>query len=225
MLGSRGAGGLDKQVDLPSNCGLAIALPLSEEEFFADAEAGSRKDFVPAWMKQNRGFASHLVWRRYLPYAQLAIDVAREAEQLGVWVQLNSSFEQWRLILRKRKVVVLFAHHCNKPPQDSIEFADGLYAIEHVIAGIPLDYTGVLDFTVCYSLALAPAIKIRNRECTVIMNKGAARLDYRLAIYRQALRLIATGGYSYVDALAEVQLAILRQAPLAQRPDLEVDHE
>lgn len=225
MLGSSGADGLDMPADLPSNCGLAIALPLSESAFFADAEATSGKDFVPGWMKQHRGWAPQLVWQEYLPYAQLALDVAHEAEQLGVLIQLNSSFEQWCSLLRERNVVVLFAHNCSKPLQDSIEFADGPHSIERVVAGIPSGYAGVLDFTVCYSLALAPAIKVRNPECTVIMNKRAARLDYRLAIYRQALRLLATGGYSHVDALAEVQLAVLRHATLAQRPDLEVDHE
>ena len=159
------------------------------------------------------------VWEIYEPYARLALAVAREAESQGVLVRLRASREDWRSLLRHRSAVALFAHRRNERPEDPvdrIEFADRCYAIPELVPAIPEDYEGVLDFTVCYSLALAPAVKTARPRCTVVMNKRAARLDYRLAIYRQLLRLLATGGFSYVDALAEVQLALLRHAKVAQ---------
>jgi hypothetical protein len=141
--------------------------------------------------------------------------VAQEAAEHGVLVRLKASWEDWCLLLRERSVVALFAHWYDKPPDDWIEFANGPRPIEHIVAGIPEGYAGVLDFTVCYSLKLAPLIKRKHPQCTVILNKREARLDYRLAIYRQALRLLATEGYSYVDTMAAVQLAVLRHAKFA----------
>jgi hypothetical protein len=48
----------------------------------------------------------------------------------------------------------------------------------------------------------------------VILNKREARLDVRLAIFRQVLRLLGSGKVSYVAAMAEVHLAMIRKGQM-----------
>jgi hypothetical protein len=199
---------------LPAQCALAIALPLSETEFFADASRAA-KDFVPRWLEQHQGWDPRRVWQRYEPYARFALHVAAQTREAGVLVRLRASLADWAGLLRERHAVALFAHLCGEAGNVRVEFADGLHPMDELLAAIPADHGGTLDLTVCNSLELVRAIKTRCPRCTVISNKREARLDYRLAIYRQAVQLLATRRFSYVDALAEVQLAVLQHARVA----------
>ena len=204
---------LHESIATPDDCALAIALPLTREEFFADAAPASAKDFVKQWSAVQQ-VPNQQLWEDYTRYAALAHDIANEAEAAGVLVLRHASFAQWTDILHERQAVTLFAHWktgTDGKRDDCIEFADGLQNIKAFITSIPEHYYGVLDLTICYSLNAAPGIKQRSPLCTVIVNKKPARLDYRLAIYRQVLRLLATRRYSYVKALATVQLAVLNQ--------------
>jgi hypothetical protein len=195
-------------------------LPVTRPEFHQDVGAEG-KDFVRSWMAQFEGFSTDFAWERYKPYADLVTDVSRAASKDGVAVRCRAVLADWVSLLQRVRVVTLMAHcqrgDANASTGDRVEFADGLYHPAQIVAAMPDDYAGVLDLSVCFSLQLAPYIKRRFPHCTTIVNKGAARLDHRIAMYRQAIWLLKTGSYSYVDALAEVQLAVLRKAKVAAK--------
>ena len=205
--------------DLPLDCALAVALPLTRPEFHQDIAEG--KDFVRSWMVQFDGFSTDFGWERYKPYADLVNDVSRAAGKDGVAVRRRATLADWVSLLQRVRIVTLMAHcqrgNARGPSGDGVEFADGLYHPAQIVAAMPDNYAGVLDLSVCFSLELAPYVKRRFPHCTTIVNKGAARLDHRIAMYRQAIWLLKTASYSYVDAMTEVQMAILRKAKLAAR--------
>lgn len=202
---------LDESITTPEQCALAIALPLTQEEFLADAAPASNKDFVKQYGAEQQVPLNQL-WENYSRYAALGQNIAEEAEAAGVIVIRSTSIAQWSAILRRRETVALFAHWkaaVHDKQDDHIELADGLHNVQAFVLSIPEYYCGVLDLTICYSMNVASNIKQRSPLTTVIVNTKQARLDYRLTIYRQVLRLLATGKYSYVRALSTVQLAVL----------------
>lgn len=105
----------------------------------------------------------------------------------------------------------LFAHCPEKASSGAIEFADGLHTIAELVDVVPADFSGVMDLTICYFTRLMEAIKHKAPRCQIVLNRKRASLGLRLAIYREAVRLVATGGYSHVDALAEIQLSLLKE--------------
>lgn len=200
--------------DLPSGCALVIALPLTHDEFSRDAQAPN-KDFVRSWMSHFPGFSTEFAWQEYKRYADLVTDVSQEAAKAGVTVALQATLADWAGALPRCRVTSLIAHCTGPSPGDPVAFADGLYRPEDIVAAMPSGYAGTLDLTVCFSLHLAPYIKRSFPHCTAIANKHQAQLDHRVAIYRQTLRLLKTGNYAFVDAMKEVQLAILSNAKVA----------
>jgi hypothetical protein len=170
---------------------------------------GGHRDFVPRLVEANPGRSLAAIWADYAPMATYALDLVAEARGLGAFTETDVSFARWSRLLHVHPVVVLFAH-CRRGEPDAVEFAGGLYAVADVANAIPPYFSGVLDFTVCYSLQLAAAIKTRASRSQLILNKRETALDQRLALLRQALRLLAGGGFSYPGAIAEVRLALIR---------------
>ena len=200
--------------DLPSGCALCIALPQTRYDFCRDAQA-KNKDFVRSWMSHFGAISTEFAWQEYKRYADLVSDVSQEAAKAGVTVKLQATLADWVSFLPRFRVVSLIAHCTGPNHGDPVEFADGLYHPEEIVAAMPSGYAGMVDLTVCFSLHLARYIKHSFPHCTAIANKHQAQLDYRIAIYRQTLRLLKTGNYAFVDAMKEVQLAILSKAKVA----------
>ena len=202
------------QPNTPADCALAIVLPQTRNEFYRDVQA-QNKDFVRSWMSRFEAFSIEFAWQEYKRYADLVTDVIQEAGKAGVMVKLQATLADWLSLLPRFPVVSLVAHCTGGNPGDPVEFADGLRQPEEIVAAIPSGYVGTIDLTVCFSLHLAPYIKRSFPHCTTIANKHQAQLDHRIAIYRQTLWLLKTGNYAFVDAMKEVQLAILSRARAA----------
>jgi hypothetical protein len=190
----------------PADCALVVAIPVTKEEFERDAALGAAKDFAPNIVEQYAGQIS-AAWMSYKPFALYLAEVAKYAQDHGVLVKTAASLADWVACLKSRSVVTLVAH-CKETGQPEVEFADRLFTPTQIVSVMPNSYAGTLDLTVCYSLAvLVPPIKRSFPDCSVIANKKPALLDLRLALYHQALRLLQSGEYSFVEALATAQLA------------------
>ena len=201
-------GPLEEVRHAPADCALLVAVPADRAGFERAAKAPDR-DFVARLMEANRGRTAASVWSDYARIADYTVELAREARKAGATTIMDASFACWKLALPGRPVVVLFAH-CRPGEPDAIEFADGIYPVQEVARAVPPDCTAVLDFAVCYSLQLYKMIKQVAPRCTVIVNKQETPLDFRLALVRQAMRLLATGKYSYPGAMTEARLALIR---------------
>jgi hypothetical protein len=199
----------------PEDCSLAVAIPLDEWRFRAAAVAGSPPgNFVQTWMRLNPGRSIGEAWLEYAPYAVHAADVVLEARQMGVAVRTAASFNDWAELFGIRSVVTLFAHLSDDDADHAcVEFGDGNYKIVDLIDAIPESYNGVVDFTVCRSLAFLPVIKTARPQCTVVAVKDPARVDYRFAIYRQVIRLLSAGTFTYPEAVTALHRAVLESNP------------
>jgi len=191
--------------DLPCDCTLALAFPLSRDEFFHSAESEPEDGFIRSWIRRYPGYPLEDLWIDFAPIAHYASDLARvAAEELGVHVLRDPNVASWADALSTRRVTTLFAHWSVRDDQDFIQFAGGFVSSCDCAESVPNPFYGVLDMTVCCSTRLIKAVKSRRPKCTVIANRNSASLNIRLAIYRQALRLLATRQYSFVDAMLKI---------------------
>ena len=188
-------------------CGLLIAIPLTRDRFLSDA-ADARKDFVRQWLASLAGYAPERLWRDYERIATYVLQISDEARAGGVHVVTDASFESWAALARTRSVITLVAHWvAGSPPL--IEYADGPHPLDEVVEALPAGFDGVLDLTVCHSTRAIAAIKTARPRCSVLTNREPARLDLRLAMYRQVLRLVQRERTRYVQAAQQVHLAAL----------------
>ena len=191
--------------DRLQDCGLAFALPLSRDAFLEDYDNPS-KDFVRNWVTQFEGLSLDHLWLGYGRLAAYARLVAAEAAALGVSVVTDVTLDSWAALTRARPITTLVAHWAESALH-GVEFSTGIVPLEHVCAALPGRYRGLLDLTVCHSSQAIAPLKRARPGCTVLANREAARLDIRLAMYRQILRVLNHERITYVDAAARVHMA------------------
>jgi hypothetical protein len=85
----------------------------------------------------------------------------------------------------------------------AIEFHDGLVPIMSVRAHLPRFST--LDLTVCDSVLLAECIRETHVDGVILCNPRPTTPDFRLAVYREAVRLAARHNTSYPDAVIRLR--------------------
>ena len=93
----------------PSECALAIAIPLTRESFLSDL-TDDRKDFVKAFASKRKSLSHEGLWTAYAPYAEFASRIVKELADLGVDVSLDVTLDEFCEHLRKREVTTLVAH-------------------------------------------------------------------------------------------------------------------
>jgi hypothetical protein len=97
-------------------------------------------------------------------------------------------------------------------PAPLLELRDGLVTMANLDAAIPPDFAGVLDLSVCNSVAIAELIKRRRRDCLVVHNSFLARLDVRLDRFALAMDILSRRAARYSDVLHSLSLELLRTA-------------
>ena len=93
----------------PSDCGLAIAVPLDKEAFVQKLERKEEGNFVQAFRADRRNLSPNGLWSLYEPYARFAIDVATRMQGFGVSVVLDSTLDHFASLLSGCAVVALVA--------------------------------------------------------------------------------------------------------------------
>lgn len=91
-----------------------------------------------------------------------------------------------------------------------LELCDDLHTARDLVDMIPDAYDGVLDLSVCNSVALGESIKRWRRSCLVIENAYLARIDLRLARYALAMTMLARRPGLYTDTLRELSLELMK---------------
>lgn len=92
----------------PTQCGLALALPLDREAFFADLNAGFERDYVRG---RIRGRRPELVWEEQgMPLAKLCNELAHLAAELGVEIMMTARLSDLANLFRACSVVTIVAH-------------------------------------------------------------------------------------------------------------------
>jgi hypothetical protein len=92
----------------------------------------------------------------------------------------------------------------------AVEFGDGFHLLEEIDAAVPGTLCECLDLTVCESVLLGEILRRRRTTGVILTNVEATSADFRMALYRQALRLVRKRGTQYQDAVLAIR-AHLRQ--------------
>jgi hypothetical protein len=93
----------------PSDCGLAVTIPLDRETFAKKLEREEEGNFVQAFRAERSALSVDGLWRLYQPYADLASEIANRVRAFGVSVVLDVSLDQFASLLRSHAVVALVA--------------------------------------------------------------------------------------------------------------------
>jgi hypothetical protein len=193
----------------PQRYGLLVTVPLTREQFLADATNG-RKEFVRQWVASLSGYAPEQLWRDYERIAGFTLQIVSEAREAGVQAVTDGCYGSWTAMAATSDVITLVAHWVAGPPA-GFEYADGPRPLDEVVDALPEDFGGIIDLTVCHSTNAIPAFKKARPRCSVLANREPARLDLRLAMYRQILRLVRRERQGYIAAAQRVHLAALEQ--------------
>ncbi len=136
----------EKPIDV-NRCAMAIAVPLSENDYRADRrESKEKKDFA------------HFINPFELYEEQVILPVVSTTKMLdtagiSIFTEITlSDFSQ--LFDGKFDVIVLFTHSCDQ----RIEFRDGLSSAKNTVKQIPKDYSGFIDLSVCQPIEFVKTI-------------------------------------------------------------------
>ena len=111
--------------------------------------------------------------------------------------------ERWR---RRSIVETLLPGALSGGP--AIEFQDGLAPIQIIREQLPR--FEVLDLTVCDSVLLGQCIRERNSDGVILANPRPTTPDFRLAVYREAVRFAVRHRTSYPDAVIRLRRYLRR---------------
>ena len=87
----------------------------------------------------------------------------------------------------------------------AIEFSDNFRSMREILDATDPGIRGVVDLTVCNSVALGEEIRRKCPRCMVMVNAKRTSPAFRLALYRQAIHLMKTGGRSYPDTVMRLR--------------------
>jgi hypothetical protein len=124
----------DKKVS-PIDCTLAIALPLTKQEFFADLHPDAAKDYAKFYRSQIWGKPDRdELWEKYhTNFVVLIEDVASEVEHLGVKVVRDLKLTDLPATLSGPDVVSLVSHWraAEVEHDDFLNFSDFVNRLRH----------------------------------------------------------------------------------------------
>jgi hypothetical protein len=113
-------------------------------------------------------------------------------------------------------------------PAPVLEFADGKWSLPQVAAAVPADFTGILDLTVCNSVAPADVLRLTHRDCQILASRYLVDLMPALFLYTMYTGYLQHqwdigAPVTYLDAYEYVTEAARREleaeAPAAHLPE------
>ena len=190
----------------PGDCALALAIPLTRERFLTALAQPEKHDFVFHFQK-GRGLERadpEFCWQVYEAEELAFVSaVCTEVSSRGVTVVNDVELTQLTALFNQFSIVTLVAHSKFVEDKPVIEFSDGLHTTPELIQSIPIDFSGLLDLTICHSVI--PAADIRSeRRCLVAGNRKPAELRSRMYLYGLEIELLAKNPRPFVDVIKEV---------------------
>lgn len=177
----------------PENCALGFGIPTNEKDFFKDQfdpEKKFAKQFRSVWARYDLEIVGHI--KRIEP----------KIAEYGATIVHRLSLQNFGEFLLNNKfdVVVLFSHWEN----DSVEFYDGMADISAIINQIPLNFSGIIDLSICHPIKLTIEIKKKRPNCLVKFTNKAATPFIWLYFYEALFWHLKNNNKTYLIALEEV---------------------
>lgn len=103
--------------------------------------------------------------------------------------------------INRYDIVIVIAH---RDADETLLLADGKFPMVEFVKSLPTDFSGVLDFSSCYSETVKDAIKSRCPHCHVQVASEQTRLQVRLLAYPYVIDMINSYNMDYRTAYLEV---------------------
>lgn len=181
-----------------SDCAFVSCVPHTRKEYF-DALSDPNRDFVRSQCP---------VWPKYVEEILQPLDrLVRVVGGWGVSVTTNASLEEFGSVLRLRpRVVIIFAHWS----ETSIEFGNGLRAVQMVVDEVPSDYSGFIDLCVCRPKMLADALRAQRPKCIPKRVQSEAYPAFWLSFYLALFQCLRERSCTYLECFESVARGFLR---------------
>ena len=190
----------------PGDCVLAMAIPTTEREFYAQRDRGETDSFTGRFHS----------WDRY--WSEVAGPASRllpEIRKMGCQMRSNVCLRDIGSLFRTGSTVIIpMAHRRDATggAPEALELADGFAEVSEVVAQIPVEAECILDLSVCGARQLAVAIR-RDRPASVTRSTPMDEVTPAawFYIYFILLQQLKRKRISYYEALGNVISEIRRQ--------------
>lgn len=188
---------------------LCVALPYTKELFFDCIKRNS--DFIDSIQLKYKTSDDELLWIHYKQTAEEIQSTIDELRSRNVFVTDLTSIEDFASAFNDYENVVVIAHrHRNL---FSLDFMGNTVAVDDVVAAIPQDFKGIIDFSSCYSEEFMLRAKCRAPEANIISAGTLSDVSLRLFLYRNVAKHMANNPkVCYLEALRHITEMILREA-------------
>lgn len=186
---------------LRNNCvAWCIGVPYTEEQFKECVSQNS--DFIKTLSESYRVYDNDLLWEQYKITANLVHETVKELESRNVKIVHLSSLCQMKEVLDFENIIVTAHHHRF---QFAMEFLGNVIPIEDFIATIPIEYSGTIDVSSCYSAVFLQELKLQASNARIIAANTESSLDLRMFIYKHLVKYLAKNNdVEYLDAYKAV---------------------
>jgi hypothetical protein len=95
----------------PHECALALAIPLTRNDFSLGLDLNAKKDFIKSLARRNVALTEDALWETvYAPTVKIVASVAQAVSAKGVTVITNATLSDVRDLFQQFRVVTLIAH-------------------------------------------------------------------------------------------------------------------
>ena len=95
----------------PHQCALALAIPLTRNNFSLGLDLNAKKDFIKSLARRNVALTQDALWETvYAPTVKIVASVAQAVSAKGVTVITNATLSDVRDLFQQFRVVTLIAH-------------------------------------------------------------------------------------------------------------------
>ena len=184
-----------------ADCALGVAIPLSDDVFWAQAQDPERHELARMWAEQDLE-----IWQETVRSVREACDMARAR---GASVVLDLRLADLAELLRTRPVVAVLAHY-RVTPTFALELSDGFVSHDSLLDVVPPGYDGVLDLSSCYGVDLAEAIKRKAPDSRIMLTKGGTSPVLVAWRFETVLEHLQRAPAPYTDLVVAITEALIR---------------
>jgi hypothetical protein len=189
---------LAQRPTLPSGCAIAFGIPTNRSDFtqsLTDPARDYARQYLGGWSQYDKYLLAHI--NRYAAiYSAFGVHVIRDLTRPVLEV-----------LFRAHAVVTVFSHWT----AHGVELCDGILPIRDLVAGIPLEFSGVFDLCVCHPDDLAESIQRARPLCTVKYLSDPTDPIFWLGVYGAIYEALALDeGKTFTACLTDVVLELRR---------------
>lgn len=186
---------------LRDNCvAWCIGVPYTEKQF---TECISLKsDFIDSLSEIYNVYDYDLLWEQYKITANHILEIVNDIQSRNVRIVNLTSTSEIKDILDYENIIITAHHHRF---QFAMEFMGNIIPIGDFIDSIPLEYSGTIDVSSCYSAAFLQELKLQASNARIIAANTESSLDLRMFIYKHIVKYLAKNNNAeYLDAYKDV---------------------